>query len=223
MPRSSPLNFTVRHGVHLCEQPGVRFRQTTVLLTKHSRARRDGINVATPGRLAFDLAADLPPLDHLSVVHQLLDERRVTVEQLLAIDAELGHPARAGSAQFRLALQRIAGAAPAQSHPEVVLAEALLQRAVPVERQSRVVPGVGGRLVRIDLAVPAVRWGVELDIHPEHRTVDGHAGDARRYRSLHLIDWQIEPVSEHDMHDVACVADELTSLYRARCRQVART
>jgi hypothetical protein len=36
---------------------------------------------------------------------------------------------------------------------------------------------------------------------------------------LHLVEWQVEPVSEADMQDVAAIADELTALYHARCRQ----
>ena len=58
---------------------------------------------------------------------------------------------------------------------------------------------MGGSLVHIDLAVPDIRWGIELDIHPEHRSIEGHGGDARRYRSLHLVEWQVEPVSEDDL------------------------
>ena len=58
---------------------GVRFRQTTVLQRTDRSRRADGIVVASWVRLAFDLAADLRPLDHLSVLQQLLHERKVTV------------------------------------------------------------------------------------------------------------------------------------------------
>jgi hypothetical protein len=60
------------------------------------------------------------------------------------------------------------------------------------------------------------RWGIELDIHPEHRSVDGHHRDARRFRSLHESSWQIEPVTEQDMLCVERLADELTALYHER-------
>jgi len=40
----------------------------------------------------------------------------------------------------------------------------------------------GGRLARIDLAVPDIRWGIEVDLHPEHRSIEGDAGHARRRR-----------------------------------------
>jgi len=82
------------------------------------------------------------------------------------------------------------------------------------------VRGPGGRLARIDLAVPDIRWGIELDLHPEHRSIEGHAGVARRYRDLHLVEWQIEPVSEIDMLDPSVIATELTELYHARRRRI---
>jgi hypothetical protein len=220
MPRSSALHYAVRHGINLVDEPGVCFRQTTKLLRSHCRQRADGIVVATPGRLAFDIGLDVSPLDHLSILHQLLDQRRVTIVQLRAIGDELCHPARRGSTRFRETLARLSDSSPGQSHPEVVLAEQLRHRGVPVEHQSRVVR-YGGRLARVDLAVPEIRWGIELDIHPEHRSLDGHAGDARRYRDLHRLAWQIEPVTESDMSDPGAIADELTELYHARRRQIA--
>jgi hypothetical protein len=219
MPHSSSLHYAVRHGIHLPSEVGVRFRQTTALLTAHRMTRDDGITIARPRRLAFDLAADLHALDLLSVLHQLLDRNLVTIDELLATGDLLCHPARAGSTQFRQALERVGSGAPAQSHPEVVLAEALRARHVPVECQARVVRGDAGREVHVDLGVSAVKWGVELDIHPEHRSFEGHAGDARRYRGLHGVDRQVEPVSEDDMTDVNALADELAELYVARRRQ----
>jgi hypothetical protein len=221
MPPSSALHYAGPHGLHLPAECGVRFRQTRALARFDRYSRPDGITIATPRRLAFDLASDLAPLDHLSVLEQLLHRGLVTVDELVSTGARLCHPARPGSTRFKDSLCRLGGSAPAHSHPEVVLAEALLQRAVPIERQAMVVRAAGGNIVHIDLAVPAIRWGIELDIHPEHRSIEGHGGDARRYRSLHLVEWQVEPVSEADMLDVAAIADELTVLYHARRRQFA--
>ena len=220
MPKTAGLHFSVRHGNRLPTELGVVFHQTTALLASHVYRRPDGIAVARPARLAFDLAAMLPPLDHLSVLHQMVDKGHVTIEELAAIGKRLCHPARRGSTRFEEALHRLGSGPAGQSHPEVVLAEELHRRHVPVEGQARTVRGSGGRIARIDLAVPDIRWGIELDIHPEHRSVEGQAGDARRYRDLHLVEWQIEPVTEIDMLDPPAIADELTVLYHARRRQV---
>jgi hypothetical protein len=215
MPRSSPLHVSVLHGRHLTPVPGVVWRQTTVIW-QVDRQERDGIMVASWPRLAFDLAADLSRLDHLSVVHQLLHERRLAVDDLVAIDRRLGHPARPGSGRFRRTLEALGGVMPNESHPEVVLADALRRRGVPVEHQARVLAPVSGRTFRLDLAVTDARWGVELDIHPEHRTFEGHAADAERRRELHRMAWQIETVSEHDMERPERLADDLATLYRLR-------
>jgi hypothetical protein len=219
MPRNAPIHFSVRHSVHLPVDNGVRFRQTTALRPEDRRTRGHGIVTASWARLAFDLAADLRALDHLSVLQQLLHERKVTAEELVAIERRLGHPARPGSGLFRRNLERLDCSAPNESHDEVRLAEALRARGIPIKHQTRLLRASNGRTARVDLAVPAVRWGIELDIHPEHRTFDGQASDARRTRDLHVLDWEIEPVTELDMENVAAIADELAALYRARCRR----
>lgn len=217
-PLASALNFCVLHGVHLHHVDGVRFRQTTKLRPSDRRIRPDGIVVASWPRLAFDLGADLPPLDHRSVVHQLLDRRLVTPDDLVAIGRYLCHPARRGTTTFRYSLLEL-GNDPQDSHPEVLLLDALLRRDVPVEPQVPVDRGDGITL-HLDLGVPAARWGVEIDIHPEHRSVDGHHRGVGRVRSLHVASWQIEPVSELDMGALDRLADELAGLYRARARDI---
>jgi hypothetical protein len=215
MPRTSSLHVSVAHGSHLPRTRGVTWRQTTVIWAC-DREERDGVMVASWPRLAFDLAADLKQLDHVSVVNQLLHEKRVTADELVAIDQRLGHAARPGSGRFRRTLTSLGGRAPNESHPEVVLAEALRRRDVPVENQTKVIRSSNGRSFRVDLAVPAVRWGIELDIHPEHRSIEGHAADAERRRELHRMAWQLETVSEHDMADPERLADDLAGLYRLR-------
>jgi len=69
--------------------------------------------------------------------------------------------------------------------------------------------------------VPSVRWGIELDIHPEHRSFEGHAADAARRRDMHQLGWQIETVTEQDMRDPGQLAEELARLYRIRARTQA--
>ena len=216
MPRRSPIHYSVLHGVHLPDDPGVRFRQTTVIWAIDRRVRDDGIVVASWPRLAFDLAADLPQLDHVSVVQQLLHEGRVTRDDLVDIDRRLGHPARAGSGVFSRTVHSLDASPPNESHPEVVLAEALRRRGVPVVHQTKVLRPSNGREMRVDLAVPDVRWGIELDIHPEHRTVDGFGNDARRRTEMHMVGWQVETVTEVDMADVNRTTDRLVAAYHVR-------
>lgn len=219
MPRTAGLHLAVAHGCRLDDMAGVVLRQTTRLSAADVVVRHDGIRVASPARLAFDLAADLADLDHLSVLHQLVDDRKVTQDELARIERRLGHPARRGSGRMARNLAQLGGVA-SQSHPEVVLGDALRRRGIPVEAQSEV-SRVEGRAVHVDLAVPSLRWGIELDIHPEHRTLEGHARDTSRVRGLHVADWQIEPVAEVDMRDLDRLVDELADLYARRARDLA--
>ncbi|MFV0308793.1 MAG: hypothetical protein ACK5OX_13735 [Desertimonas sp.] len=217
-PFASLLHFSIRHGVHHHWVGGVRFRQTTQLCPLDRRVRPDGIVVASWPRLAFDLAADLAPLDHRSVLHQLRERGLVTVPQLVEIGDRLVHPARRGSKVYELSLMEL-GERTHDSHPELLLADALLRRGVPVEPQLEVAVD-GGVVVHLDLGVRVARWGIEADVHPEHRSVEGHGRDAGRYRWLHGQEWQIEPVAERDLANVEQLADELAVLYRRRAANV---
>jgi very-short-patch-repair endonuclease len=117
----------------------------------------------------------------------------------------------------RATRERLSDGPPHDSHPELVLGQLLRERGVPVLNQAPVERAPSRRQAFVDLAVPAVRWGVELDIHPEHETFDGRGRDAHRARELHRADWQIERVVAADMADPRRLADELADCYRRRC------
>jgi hypothetical protein len=221
MGRDDRVHFSVPHGSNIGPIVGVVLRQTTVIDPSHIVLRSDGIRVASATRLAFDLAADLSDLDHSSVVEQLLAERKVSLASLGVIGRRLVHPARPGSAQFVHTMERRIGGGALESHGEVRLAHALRERGVPVEAQVTGLPLPDGRRVRIDLAVPDVKWGIEIDGHGEHFHLQGGTSDRRRDRLCHLIGWQIERVTPLDLADIDALCDELVELYRARCRAIA--
>jgi hypothetical protein len=58
---------------------------------------------------------------------------------------------------------------------------------------------------------------VEIDVHPSHLLLEGATRDKRRDRQLHLIDWQVERVTEIDLLDLEGLCDELAELYHRRC------
>jgi very-short-patch-repair endonuclease len=215
MPPSEPVHFLVPHGVHLHDHDVVVRQSRNV--SDLDRVRLDsGIVVASAPRLAFDLAVDLNALDLASVVEQLLQRRKCTVAALAATARRLCHPSRPGSELFITTLLARGQRAASESHPEVVLAEALRARSIPVEPQYRELRLPDGSRVRLDLAVPDVRWGIEIDVHPDHLLLDGTTKDKRRDRQCHRIGWQIERVTEIDLLDLAGLVDELVALYQSR-------
>ncbi|HAP75694.1 MAG TPA: hypothetical protein DCR14_06385, partial [Acidimicrobiaceae bacterium] len=187
VPDDGKLHLAIPHGSHVGPFDDVVLHQTTKLPRSHVVRRRDGINVVSRARLAFDLAATLQPLDHQSVVADLR-KKGVTRTELRRIAKELVHPGRAGSARFVDTLLRLE-ARSEESHGELVVADGLRRRGVPIEVQVRPHLKVGGVSIRMDLAVPSVRWGVEVDLHPDHLLLDGTTRDKQRDRACHRVDW----------------------------------
>lgn len=219
MPRRSPITLSSPHPLHL-DLHGVRIRRTTSLDTTDTIVRNDGITIARPARLAFDLAADLGDLAHRSVVDQLRHEHGVSPTQLRAIAHRLCHPARPGSARFVRSLLDLTDG-PSESDAERRVASALLERGVPVEPNQQWLDLPSGGRARLDLAVPPIRWGVEIDVHPSHLGLVGSSDDKRRDRQASLLGWQIHRVTALDLADLPVVADELTALYRRRVAEFA--
>lgn len=214
MPRQSPITVSSIHPLHV-EHPGVRFRRSTKVAGHDIQRRPDGIAIATPARLAFDLAAYLGDADHRSVVDQLIHEHDVSLDALVRLGARLCHPARPGSRRFQETLRRLAGA-PSESDAERRVADALLARNVPVETNERWLDLPDGGRARLDLSVSAARWGVEVDVHPSHLGLTGSTADKRRDRQCRLLGWEIVRVTGLDLLDLDATADELAALYRLR-------
>ena len=221
MPRSSPIHFCLPHGAKASVPSFVHLRQTTCWSEDHRRSLGNGIMVPSWARLAFDLSADLRESDLASAVEQLLHRGDCTEEDLGEMARLLCAPRRPGSARFARVLLRRHGGVAAESHPELVVLEGLLDRGVPVEAQVAELMLRNGRRVRIDMAVRSVQWAVEVDVHPSHLHLSGTTRDKQRDRQLHLIGWQVERVTELDLLHPRAVLDELAELYRVRAAAFA--
>lgn len=220
IPPVEIVHFAVPHGGRL-DLPGVSMRQTCAIAATDVQNRADGIRIASPWRLAFDLAADLSATDLESVIEQILSKKLCGFVTLAATARRLARPARPGSAAFVSALVGRIPGGPLESHPEVRLAKALQARGVPVIAQVRRLDLADGATARLDLCVPDIRWGVEIDIHPDHFLQFGTA-DRRRDRRCHRIGWQVERVTAIDMLDVDCIADELALNFHARLAEMSQ-
>lgn len=213
------IHYAVPHGIRMTI-PGVQIRQTTIIEPTDRFERSDGILLASPWRLAFDLAADLSPLDHASVVEQILAKNLCTMVTLGETSRRLAHPARPGSKAFAATLASRVPGGPLESHPEVRVAKALQGLGVPIVAQVTWLDLPDGTKARLDISVPDVRWGLEVDVHPDHFLQFGTA-DRRRDRQCNQIGWQVNRITAVEMLDFDALMTDLVKTYRARAAEIA--
>jgi hypothetical protein len=184
--------------------------------------RADGIRVTSPPRTAVDLMRYLPPEDVRSVVDQMISERLCTLDTLRRTAEWIATPGRPWARQFLEMLETRAAGGAAESHWESLVGPALVEAGVPDVRLQRWLDLPGWPTpIRLDACVDAVRWGVEVDAHPEHFTEEG--GDRDRARDLACagIGWHVSRVTGRPLGvDFDGAIRALVAAYEARCRDL---
>ena len=220
-PKIEPIeiiDYAVPHGGWL-DLEGVRMRQSSIIEPTDVQIRKDGLRLASPWRLGFDLAGDLPFDDFESVMEQILAEGLCLPVTMARTAKRLASPARRGSKAFvRALVNRIPGG-PLESHAEVLVAKALAARGVPIVAQQTWLQLPNGRRARLDMSVPDVRWGVEVDVHPDHFLRQGTA-DRQRDRQCHQIGWAVEHATAVDLLDFDTLINDLVAGYHARVKEM---
>ncbi len=156
--------------------------------------RRDGIRVTSRRRTCLELARSLDGADLLSVTEQALLDGRLTEADMrgVAIGMTFGRP---WVRQFLGQLDRRLAGAPAESDPEVRLGLALEEHGLNgLVRQHRLTLESGAH-IRFDLAIPEIRWAVEIDLFPTHQQTDGGAADAKRDVAAAALGWTVRRVT----------------------------
>ncbi len=215
------IEMRVPHFASAVAAEGILFRRCNVLEPVDAVHRPDGIRVASPPRLLFDLSAVVTDLELESAIEQVLDNGWCTMPTIHETGRRLYHPARPGSTRFaRVVGARPAWLKPADSDLEVRLFDALRRAGlVGMVRQHRIdLPG--GWSIHADIAVPSLRWAIAVD----HVTWHGGRLDAQRDREndrqARLVGWQVDRVTDEDVRArLDVVTRELVELYRLRQRQ----
>lgn len=154
--------------------------------------RPDGIVHTAGPRTALDLARFVSDDDDLlSIIEQVMHDGRHSAEQMRSAASEWASPRRGWLSRYLAALDRRVGGGAAESHPEVLLGAALQRSGVVgLVRQFGIdLPGFGR--ARFDLAVPRLRWAIEIDVFPTHRETIGRSSDERRDRAAEVVGWSV--------------------------------
>src|SRR5262249_3919121 len=142
----------------------VRIHRTNRLDDRDIVTYANGLRVTTPARTLFDIAADLDPVAMSSVMQDALNRRLCTPWSLGDVAERMIGQGRPGAAVFRTVVDgRVAELPPVGSHAELALADALEAAGLPSLVRQLEVRLVTGATMRLDLAVPEVRFDIEVD------------------------------------------------------------
>lgn len=161
--------------------------------------RADGIALTDRARTAFDLARTLRDVDLLSVMEQAMHDGHIGPDAIWNVAEPWLSRQRPWARRFvGLLATRVDGGA-AESHPEVLVGAALVAAGIEgLRRQFAIdLPGYGA--ARFDLAIPAIKWAIEVDVFPTHRETAGRSADRRRDRAAAAIGWRVSRVGTEQL------------------------
>jgi very-short-patch-repair endonuclease len=173
--------------------------------------------VLRPARLACDLSAFLDDADLESVIEQMLQRHLVDLDTVRMVARLFIKSGRNGAARLARVLDgRPSWRRPVDSDLELQLQRALDRRGLVLESQVEIELDSGSR-VRIDLADPATRFGVEVDHVTWHGGRLAMQRDKARDRGAMRLGWVIARVTDDDIrHRLERTADELVAIARMR-------
>lgn len=198
LPRDHRIHVLAPPASHPSIAPWVVAYRTAAVHPCDVVQRPDGINVTSRARTALDLARFVPPTDLLSIIEQVIRDGGLDEDELHAVAVDWMSRQRPWIRRFlELLDSRLHGGA-AESHGEAVLGDALAAAGLAgLERQFRIdLPGYGP--ARFDLAVPALKLAIEVDLHPTHSETAGRRRDGARDVAAGRIAWTVERVVEID-------------------------
>ena len=182
--------------------------------------RRDGIRLTSPPRTAVDLMRYLPESDVRSVVDQIIANRQCTAATMWRVAEPLATPGRPWARRFLELLDARPGGGAAESDWESRVCHELVRRGVHslIWQRWLDVPDWGP--IRLDGAVEALHWGVEVDVHPDHFTEEGVDADDARDVACQAIGWCVSRATGRRLSaNFDATIDSLVRVYERRCRE----
>ena len=203
-------------------EPWLRPYRTSMLDEHDVVQRDDGIRLTSPPRTAVDLTRHLSAPDLRSVIDQLIHEGRGTEATMRRIADSLATPGRPWARRFLAELDKLPDGAVAESHWESRVIAAVTERGIDLEPQRWLEVPHWGK-IRLDGCVASLRWGVEVDVYPDHFTEEGVTHDAGRDVACDAIGWCVSRVTGLALRrDFDHEIDSLERVYRRRLSDLER-
>ncbi len=136
-----------------------------------------------------------------SMVDDAIAKKYCTDAALRRTAERLAGPGREWVRRFLRVLDRRHPGRPGASDPERDVYDALCDRGVEglVRQWPQILPVYGP--AAFDIALPDLRWALEVDVHPEHRTLEGAARDNRRDDAADAVGIAVKRIGEAQLDD----------------------
>ncbi|MGH9071491.1 MAG: hypothetical protein ACRDX8_10095 [Acidimicrobiales bacterium] len=203
---------TLRRGANPGAAMALGRVHTSRRLASPDVTTRGGIPVTRPVRTVIDLSSRLSAEALTEVVDDAVCRRCATIDQISARLANLKH--HPGAAKLALVLAKWQPGPPPDSIVEVRVERCLIDRGLPPPVRQHRVALDGGRHVRLDLAWPEQRVGLELQSLHHHGSPEQFHDDRRRILELRALGWDILEVTPRLLEE-----DQGARM----CKAVART
>lgn len=192
-------------------RPGIVWHHTKAL-PSYDLSRRYSIPVTTPTRTVIDLAAVSGP----TVVEAALDSalRRWLTSVPLLEDRMKTLGKRRGIVTLRtLVAEREEGNAPTDSHLEADVAKILRDFGLPVGQRQYWLTDGSGRKVRLDIAYPEIKAGIEVESVRWHSSRPAWEADIERHNFYVSLGWRVIRVTYRQLkEDPALFASRVRKL-----------
>jgi len=178
--------------------PGVVVVRTRDLLPRHT-STVDGFPVTTPERTIVDLAAVISTAQLGFVIDAALASRRVTLDGIRSVFADVARKGKPGVVALRAALDGRGTDTAGASMLEARANRLLRQSGLPPFETEYPIPWDEGR--RFDVAFVAHRVAIEWDSHRWHSDRGSFERDRRRDRLAILNGWRVLRFTWGDVED----------------------
>lgn len=182
----------------------------------------DGVRVTSPPRTAVDMTRWLNDDDLRSLIDHVEYLGHTTAATMRGVAEALDTPGRPWARRFMSILDDRAEGGPRASNGESLVVQMLRERGLgDLTTQYRLdLPGFA-HPVRLDAAVPRLRWGVEVDGHPDHFSQLGGAYDRERDLACDAIGWRVSRIAKLTLdRDPQRAIERLMAVYRRRSLEV---
>ncbi len=218
--KQGPVEITVPYAKSPSLR-GVRIHRSTDLVPQHTTAR-DRIPVTNPLRLLVDVGAVVPLAELATIVDAAVLEGLVTFPDIHAMVEVVAQRGRRGIGPLRTVLRdRPLGDARPERVLEPVMMRILHEHGIGGAVYQQVVK-VGGHVFRIDIGIPHVKLGLEVDGLKWHGTRAAAIRDRERRRLLRAAGWELMEFTATDLRRrPARCASEILGEIAARERLLA--